>query len=201
MATVTRRSAGFLWVVLVFALTSCTSIASKGVEGSTLRSTPLTIPKGTRVLSRVDMDHVLDAKLSRRDAATFLSNIRVNDYDLPDPNTNWSHADYSGANLGFTVYFFTYRGTFFILLLEQAENGVSNCADIVIMKRPTPDYELGMGQVEINRDHVDRQVVVIFNRNWNGNYSDDVLAAFRPNIEERQIESVHYDYIRILREQ
>ena len=56
-----------------------------------------------------------------------------------------------------------------------------------------------MGPVEINNDHLDRGVVVIFNKKWKGNYSDDIIAAFKPNIEAKKIETFSYSSIRIFR--
>jgi hypothetical protein len=56
-----------------------------------------------------------------------------------------------------------------------------------------------MGPVEINHDHLDRQVVVIFNKKWKGNYSDDIVAAFKPDLQAKKIEVFSSSYIRIFR--
>jgi hypothetical protein len=201
MASILRKIEALLTVGFVFGLIGCMSIPTTSTKPNVSPNVPSTTPEGFRVLSRSDMDHVIDVKLSRQDAASFLKNIRIDDYDLQDPNTNWSHADYDDGNNGYAIYYFTYRQTFFILFLKDAKDRISSCIDIIIMKRPSADYELGMGQVEINRDHIDGQVVVVYNKNWKGNYSDDIVAAYKPNLETKQIETVRYDYIRIYRDQ
>jgi hypothetical protein len=201
MASIIRKIEALLTVGFLLGLIGCASIPTASTKPSVKPNVPIATPEDFRVLSRSDIDHVIDAKLSRHDAASFLKNIRIDNYELQDPNTNWSHADYAGGNTGYAIYYFTYRQTFFILFLEDAKNRISSCVDIIIMKRPSSDYELGMGQVEINRDHIDGQVVVVYNKNWKGNYSDDIVAAYKPNLETKQIEPVSYDYIRIYRDQ
>jgi hypothetical protein len=58
-----------------------------------------------------------------------------------------------------------------------------------------------MGPVEVNHDHLDGRVIVVFNKKWKGNYSDDIIAAFRPNLDSKQLETFEYTYIRIFREE
>ena len=65
---------------------------------------------------------------------------------------------------------------------------------------PSSQYELGMGPVEVNHDHRDARVVVIFNKNWKGEYSDDIASAFKLNLETKQIETFNASYIRIFRQ-
>jgi hypothetical protein len=196
-----RKVTGLLTMGCVLGLAGCVSLPPGGTKTDATPDAPTTAAGSFRVLSRNDMDHVIDAKLSRQDAASFLKNIRIDDYDLQDPKTNWSHADYGGGESGYAIYYLTYRQTFFILFLEDAKDRITSCIDIIIMKRPSPDYELGMGRVEINRDHIDGQVVVVYNKSWKGNYSDDVIAAYKPNLQTKRIETVKYDSIRIYREE
>jgi hypothetical protein len=190
-----------LMVAFVVGLGGCASLSITNTKPTVKPNVPITIPEGFRTLSRSDFDHVIDAKLSRQDAASFLKNIRIDDYNLQDPTTNWSHADFGGGNSNYSIYYLTYRQTYFILLLADGKDRFSSCVDIVILKRPSSNYELGMGQVEINRDHFDGQVIVVFNKNWKGNYSDDIVAAYKPNLETKRIEAVNFDYIRIYQEQ
>ena len=150
-----------------------------------------------RILSRGDLDHVIDSKLSREEAAQYLARIRIDDYSVPDPNTNWTYASIGG---GLSVYFFSYRARFFILLLVDGQDGVSSCADIVVIVRPTAEYELGMGPVEIDNDHLDGEVIVVHSRKWKGNYTDDIIAAYKPNAQTKRLDAAEYRSIRIYRE-
>ena len=75
------------------------------------------------------------------------------------------------------------------------------CLDAITGPISSSQYELGMGPVEINHEHLDGQVVVIFNKRWKENYSDDIIAAFKPNLETERIEVFNYKYIKIFREE
>ena len=152
-----------------------------------------------RVLSRRDLDHVIDSGLSRQETVAYLKNIAIEDYAIQDPYTNWSHSSLGNADSIYSLYYLTYRHRYFILLLVDSGNRLSNCLDAVTGSITSSRYELGMGPVEINRDHLDRRVVVIFNKKWTGNYSDDIIAAFKPNLEAKKIEVFSYSYIRIFR--
>jgi hypothetical protein len=182
-------------------LAGCGSVPVRSASPNVMRNVPGTTSDGFRTLSRSDLDHIIDAKLSRREAAIYLGNIRIENYDLQDPDTNWSHADFGGGDSGYGIYYLTYRQRFFILLLADAKNRVSSCIDIMVVAKPSSEYELGMGQVEINKDHIDSEVIVVYSKKWKGSYSDDIVAAFRPNLETKRIEEVSYKYIRIYREE
>ena len=152
-----------------------------------------------RVLSRRDLDHVIDSRLSRQETVTYLKRIAIEDYAIQDPNTNWSHSSIGNADSIYSLYYLTYRQRYFILLLVDSGDGFSNCLDAVTGPIVTSRYELGMGPVQINGDHLDRQVVVIFNKKWKDNYSDDIIAAFKPNLDAKKIDVFSYSSIRIFR--
>jgi hypothetical protein len=154
-----------------------------------------------RVLSRRDLDHVINSNLSRQETVTYLKNIAIEDYSIQDPNTNWAHASIGNADGPYSIYYLTYRQRYFILLLVDVGDRFSNCLDAVTGSISTSHYEIGMGPVEVNHDHMDGRVVVIFNRKWKGNYSDDILAAYKPNLEAKKIEVFSYSSIRIFREE
>jgi len=187
---------GIIATALIMA--SCASLPSQKAKISSKEPVLQANPAGFRTLSRSDLDRVIDGKLSRSEAANYLKNIRIDDYDLQDPNTNWSDAKIADK---YSVYYLTYRQRFFMLLLVDGRDRISSCVDIVVLPRPSSDYELGMGLVEVDRDHINNQIVVAYNKNWNGNYSDDIIAAYVPNIETQRLEEVSYKYIKIYRDQ
>jgi hypothetical protein len=160
---------------------------------------PIESPK--RILSKRDFDHVISAGLSRQETVRYLKNIKIQDYGIQDPNTNWSYASVGGAGSRYSVYYLTYHKEYFILLLEDVADKYVDFIDVVTGMMPSTEYEIGMGPVEINHDRVDGRVVVIFNKKWKENYSDDIVAAFRPNLETKQIDVFDYKYIRIFREE
>jgi hypothetical protein len=154
-----------------------------------------------RALSKADLDHVIDANLSQQGAVSYLRSISIEDYSIQDPNTNWMHSEIRGAASKYSIYCFSYRQRFFILLLVDGRDQCSSCLDAVILPRSSPDYELGMGPVEVDNEHYDDTVVVVFNKKWNGDHSDDIIAAYKPNLESMRLEVFPYRSIRIFREQ
>ena len=64
------------------------------------------------------------------------------------------------------------------MLLKDVADKYVDCVDVVSGTMPSIQYEIGMGPVEINHDHIDGRVIVIFNKKWKENYSEDILAAF-----------------------
>jgi hypothetical protein len=154
-----------------------------------------------RALSKADLDHVIDARLSRQETVRFLQHIKPGDYGIADPYTNWMHSEIRGAASKYSIYYLSYRQRFFILLLVDGGDQCSNCLDAVILPRSSPDYELGMGPVEVDNDHYDDTVVVVFNKTWNGDHSDDIIAAYKPNLETLRLEVFPYRSIRIFREE
>ena len=178
----------------------CVSTSTHGTSNIGFKAQqPAEAPK--RILSKRDFDHIINAKLSRQEIIKFLGNIAIEDYSVQDPNTNWSHASIGSADGKYSIYYLTYHRRYFILLLVDVGDKYANCLDAITGSIPSAQYEIGMGSVEVNHGDIDGRVVVIFNKKWKDNYSDDILAAFKPNLETKQIEVFKYTYLRILREE
>jgi hypothetical protein len=188
-------------ITIAICMVGCTSIDVISTKSNASIRPPKIGTAEYRKLSRSDLDHVIDARLSREDATSYLENIGIEDYSIQDPKTNWSHAAIGSMASNYSVYYLTYRQRHFIMLLAEGKDKRTHCIDVIRLSRQSSDYELGMGPVEINNDHYDREVVVIFNKNWKGDYSDEIIAAYKANLETKRIEEVSYKYIRIYREQ
>ena len=108
--------------ILVIGL-SATGCASTGARLETssvgFRTNPATVA-GSRILSRHDLDHVIDSRLSRQETVTYLKSIAIEDYSIQDPNTNWSHSSIGNADSIYSLYYLTYRQRYFIFLLVSA---------------------------------------------------------------------------------
>ena len=190
--------ASFAAILNVF---GCASMnATKAIDGVSLK-VPQKVESSYRALSKRDLNYVIDAKLSRQNMVSYMQKISIEDYSIPDPNTNWMQAIIGGTDSVYSIYYFTYRQRYFILLLQDGKDKYFNCIDVILLPRSSSDYELGMGPVEIDKDHYDKEVVVIFNKRWKGNYSDDIVAAYKPNLKKKRIEEFKYKYIRIYREE
>jgi hypothetical protein len=179
----------------------CVTTTAKSTSTDAVFKIQPAIESPKRVLSKNDFEHVISAKLSRQETVKYLRNIKIEDYGIQDPNTNWSYASVGGADSKYSVYYLTYHQEYFILLLEDVADKYVDCIDVVTGTMPSTQYEIGMGPVEINHGQVDGRVLVIFNKKWKGNYSDDILAAFKPNLETKRIDVFDYKYIRIFREE
>lgn len=187
-------------------LAGCSSLGVAGVRGSgaPTPAAPKPVPQvaaSCRALSRGDLNHVIDARLSRGDAAKFLSGISIVDYEIVDPATNWLHGAIPGAPEGLAIYFFTYRQRYFVLFLKDRADGCADVLDALVLPRTSADYELGMGPVVVDNNHADPDVVVIYNKHWKGAFTEDVTSAFRPNWDTGKLETFAYQHIRINREQ
>jgi hypothetical protein len=196
-----RCGIGAMAIATALCIFGCVTTVAKSGTTAIGFKTQAAVESPKRVLSKRDFDHVINAKLSRQETVKYLKNIEIEDYSIQDPNTNWSHASIGGADSKFSVYYLTYHQEYFILLLEDVADRYLDCIDVVTGKMPSTLYEIGMGPVEINHDHLDGRVVVIFNKKWKENYSDDIIAAFRPNLESKRIDVFDYKYIRIFREE
>jgi hypothetical protein len=196
-----RYGIAILAIVATLYISGCVTPIAKSGTTDIGFVTQASTESPRRVLSKKDFDHVINAKLSRQETAKYLKNIAIEDYSIQDPNTNWSHASIGGADSKFSVYYLTYNRRYFILLLTDVKDKYMDCIDVVTGSMPSTEYEIGMGPVEVNHNHLDGRVVVIFNKKWNGNYSDNIIAAFRPNLGSKQIEAFDYSYIRIFREE
>jgi hypothetical protein len=198
-----RRMLAAASVVAALTLSGCRTVSAPhaaGNAGITDVPPPQKDAASCRALSKADLDHVIDARLSRQETVRFLQHIELGDYGIADPYTNWMHSEIRGAASKYSIYYFSYRQRFFILLLVDGGDQCANCLDAVILPRSSPDYELGMGPVEVDNDHYDDAVVVVFNKNWNGDHSDDIIAAYKPNLKTLRLEVFPYRSIRIYRE-
>jgi hypothetical protein len=193
---------GIAFVLIVSALCTlgCVSTGTNGTTNLGFKTQP-TAEAPKRVLSKRDFDHIINARLSRQETVKYLGNIAIEDYSIQDPNTNWSHASIGSADGKYSIYYLTYHRRYFILLLVDVDDKYTNCVDAILGSIPSAQYEIGMGSVEVNHGSIDGSVVVIFNKKWKDNYSDDIFAAFKPNLETKQIEVFKYTYLRILREE
>jgi len=158
-------------------------------------------PGACRVLARGDLDHVIDGRLSRAEAARFLSGIAVKDYDIADAGTNWLHGAIPGAPQGWALYYLTYRERYIIMILKDRPTGCADVLDVLVIPRRSDDYELGMGPVTVDGDHTDPDVIVLYNRHWNGNSTDDIIGAYKPNFATGKLEVFAYRQIRIDKEE
>jgi hypothetical protein len=190
-----------LLITLAPYLMSCSKANVQNAKSIVSPSLPIESSRDLRVLSPRDLDHIIDARLSRKDTADFLTNVKIQEFERPDPDTNWTDAKLSGPDDRFSIYYLTYRKTHFILLLVDSKEEISNCVDILVLPQRSPNYDIGMGGVEIDGDQIDGNVVVIYNKNWKGNYSDDIIAAYWPNLVTEQFDEVKYKSIRIYRDQ
>jgi hypothetical protein len=187
-------------IVTALWISGCVSTGTSGTTNIGFKAQQaVEAPK--RVLSKRDFDHIINAKLSRQETVKYLGNIAIEDYSVQDPNTNWSHASIGSADGKYSIYYLTYHRRYFILLLVDVDDKYANCLDVITGSMPSAQYEIGMGSVEVNHGNIDGRVVVIFNKKWKDNYSDDIFAAFKPNLETKQIEVFKYTYLRILREE
>ncbi len=147
------------------------------------------------------LDYIIDHRLSASAAVKVLDVFVLDDYDIQDQNTFWAHRDVAGRDGPHSVYYFTYRNTYFILFLQDIDTLNHKCLDLRIIAKTNSDYELNAGRVEIDGAGIDEEVIVLFNKRWNAEYSTDILAAFKPVIATGKIETVKYAAIRIYREE
>jgi hypothetical protein len=193
----------------VLLLAGCSTLGvAGGGSGGTPKAAPGAAPKAAppenascRTLSRADLDHVINARLNRHDAAAFLKSVAIRDYDISEPGTNWMHGAIPGAKSSYSIYYFTYRQRYFILFLVDKPETCADALDAIILPRTSADYELGMGPTLIDTGVVAPDVIVIYSRKWDGNHSDDIKAAFRPNLETRQLEEYPRANLRMFREE
>ena len=87
------------------------------------------------------------------------------------------------------------------MLLKDNDSMRHSCIDIRIVDRISKDYELSTGRVEVDGNPIDEEIIVIFNKKWNGSFSTDIIAAFKPNIDTGRIEELKYKTITIYREE
>lgn len=155
-------------------------------------------PYGRDLKSR--LDHIIDHRLNESEAIKVLDVFAVDDYNIQDPNTFWGHRAVAGSGGPYSEYYFTYRSRYFILFLQDKNTVDHFCIDIRMVGKTRSGYELNAGRVRVDEGEIDEEVVVLFNKTWNGEYSTDILAAFKPVVASRKIETLKYRTIRIYRE-
>ena len=147
------------------------------------------------------LDYIIDRRLDESEAVKVLDLVAIENYDIQDANTFWGHRDVSGKGGPYSEYYFTYRNRYFILFLLDKDTVDHICIDIRMIDKTKKEYELNAGRVEVDGRDPDEEVIVLVNKTWNGEYSTDILAAFKPNVATRRIEPLRYTTIRIYREE
>ena len=127
-----------------------------------------------------------------------LGTFRMGGYDIQDRDTFWGHRSVGGGS-ALSEYYLTYRGHYVIMLLRDSGDQ-HTCLDARIWDRARRDYELTTGRVEVDGS-LDEEVIVLFNRNWPGDSSTDIAAAFKANPETGRIDEVRAHSLRIYREE
>ena len=179
--------------------TGCVSVASTGAARTPSAGAPLASPEmaaDADLKSR--LDRIIDGRLSGREAVRALGTFRIGGYDIQDRDTFWGQRSVGGGGSPFSEYYLTYRRRYVIMLLRD-EGEQHTCLDVRMMEKTNDDYELTTGRVEVD-GVVDEEVIVLFNRNWRGDSSTDIIAAFKANVETGRIEEAKYRSIRIYRE-
>lgn len=92
-----------------------------------------------------------------------------------------------------------YKGNLILLLLEKIE-GKEAIVDYVCLKKTTDTSYFTSGPVEINGEYYDWDIVVFVNQSWRAEYTEDILCAFKSNLEKKKIEPVIYKNIRLYSE-
>lgn len=145
------------------------------------------------------LNTIIDQRLDKAAALKALTSFEIGAYDIQDKETFWGHRALGGGGSPWSEYYLTYRNHYLIMLLKD-EGNVHTCVDLRIMDRTRRDYELTTGRVEVD-GAIDEDVIVLFNRNWQGDSTTDVIAAFKPDIMTGRIEDVPVKSIRIYREE
>lgn len=147
------------------------------------------------------LDDIIRNKVKESDVVNRLGTFALQNYDIQDPGTFWGHRAIASAGSAFSEYYFTYRNNYVILLLRDSDQVHHTCIDARFFPRSRPDYELTTGRVQVDGHPIDEEVIVLVNKKWSGSYSTDILAAFKPNVEDGRIEKLAYDSIIIYREE
>ena len=199
--TARRQIASFLLVALALFGYGCASIAKPeptgGGEPSPRKGTER--PYGADLRSR--LNYIIGRRLSESKAVQVLDLFSIENYDIQDQNTFWGHRVVAGSGSPFPEYYFTYRNKYFILFLQDKDTVNHACIDLRMIDKTKREYELNAGRVEVDGHAIDEEVVVLVNKTWNGEYSTDILVAFKPVVATRKIETLKYKTIRIYREE
>jgi hypothetical protein len=147
------------------------------------------------------LNYIIDRRLNEKEAIKVLKVFAIEDYDIQDKNTFWGHRAVAGSGGPYSEYYFTYKKKYFILFLQDKDTVNHLCLDIRMIGKTREEYELNAGKVEVDGRVIDEEVIVLVNKTWNGEYSTDILAAFKPVVSTRKIETLKYKTIRIYREE
>lgn len=169
------------------------------VQRSSPEGVPSAVSKATEEDLRGRLDRIIDRRLDRQDAVNVLGSFRIGGYDLQDKDTFWGHRTVGGGGSPYSEYYLTYRNRYVIMLLRD-RGDLHTCLDVKVMDRTSRDYEMTTGRVEVDGS-VDEEVIVVFNKNWTGDSSTDIAAAFKASTETGRIEVARYRTIRIDREE
>lgn len=186
--------------IVILAFYGCTSLgkppaSDSPVAGAANPSRPVTAKLKSR------LDFVIERNVAPADVPRSLGSFSIQDYDIQDPETFWGHRALGGGGSSFSEYYLTYRKTYVILLMKDLDEVNHVCIDARLFPRTSPDYELTTGRVQVDEGPVDEEVIVLVNRKWPANYSTDIRAAFKANLETGKIEDVKYSSIKIYREE
>jgi len=195
-----KRITGLLLVVSALFGYGCASIEKpepKAVHAAAPRKSTER-PYGADLKSR--LNYIIDRRLTESEAVKVLDVFTFDNYDIQDQNTFWGHRTVAGSGGPYSEYYFTYRNKYFILFLQDKNTVDHVCIDIKMIAKTKSGYELNAGRVEVDGGNIDEEVIVLFKKTWNGNYSTDILAAFKPVVAARKIETLKYKTIRIYRE-
>ena len=197
-----RNQKVILLAAAVVLVVSCaTRPAPRGLgttEGKTSAAAPSS-PMTADADLKARLDRIIARRLDGQQAAKILGSFRIDGYDIQDKETYWGHRTVGGGGSPFSEYYLTYRNRYVIMLLKDGGD-LHTCLDVKVMERTSPEYEMTTGRVQVD-GAMDEEVIVVFNRNWNGDSTSDVTAAFKANVETGRIKEVNYQAIRVYREE
>jgi hypothetical protein len=103
-------------------------------------------------------------------------------------------------NTNIYQYYIEYKDSNIILLTEMVQ-GTKNVRDYKIIKKVHPETYLAEGPVEVNGKYFDWDITVVVNKKWKGSqFTDDILQAFKINLETKKIDVFYYETIRLFSE-
>jgi len=96
-------------------------------------------------------------------------------------------------------YYLEYKNYNIIIVTEEI-NGTEYVRDYLILEKEHPESVLQDGDVEINGEYFDHDIIVVIDSNWRMGgipFTDDVNQAFKINWQTKKIEPVIYNTIRV----
>jgi hypothetical protein len=200
------RTARWMAAMLVTCLSvlaaGCTSTGAAVPPTSATDAAVTAAPTARAAALKDRLALVLGRRLDRKEAAAAMGTFQIADYDIQDASTFWGHRSLaSTGSINYSEYYLTYRNTFIIMLLRDVDPVNYTCVDMRVIGKTRGDYEMSTGRVRVDGGPIDEEIIVLFNKNWRGDSSTDILAAFKANPETVSIEEVKYKTIRIYREE